>query len=158
MIHFRKSFRIFCVFFIAGVFLVFPNQAQALQSHAAPEGIYVHQLAHVFFLAALCYLFWDIRRSSFPSKGWRFLQLFCVFMIIWNVVAFTGHWIGGSIESSDIINDSGYLSTRIVGPVSTIKMIYYLTKLDHLFSVPAMFCLYLCLRSLYSASSKGEKQ
>ncbi|HID69232.1 MAG TPA: hypothetical protein EYP35_01950 [Desulfobacterales bacterium] len=157
MIHLRNFSKIFCLFLLT-VFLVFPNQAQALQSHAAPEGIYVHQLAHVFFLAALCYLFWDIRRSSFPSKGWRFLQLFCVFMIIWNIVAFTGHWIGGSIESSDIIYDSGYLTTRIAGPITTIKLLYYLTKLDHIFSVPAMFCLYLCLRSLYSATCKGEKQ
>ncbi len=158
MIPLRYLTRIFCLFLFA-VLLVVPDQAHALQSHAAPEGIYVHQLAHVFFLAALCYLFWDIRRSSFPSKGWRYLQLFCVFMIIWNIVAFTGHWIGGSIEINDIIHESGgYLSSRIAGPVTNIKLIYYLTRLDHLFSVPAMFCLYLCLRSLYSSTSKGEKQ
>jgi hypothetical protein len=157
MIHFWKIKKIFCLFLLTA-FLIFPNQAQALQSHAAPEGIYVHQLAHIFFLAALCYLFWDIRRSSFPSKGWRFLQMFCIFMILWNIVAFTGHWIGESIESSDIIKEAGYLSTKISGPITTTKLIYYFTKLDHIFSVPAMFCLYLCLRSLYFAANIEEKK
>ncbi len=148
MIHSRKIQKIFCLFLLT-VFFIFPNQAQALQSHAAPEGIYVHQLAHIFFLAALCYLFWDIRRSSFPSKGWRFLQMFCIFMIFWNIVAFTGHWMSEHIQVTDIARDNGYLSTKITGPITATKLIYYFTKLDHLFSVPAMFCLYLCLRSLY---------
>ncbi len=148
MIHLRKIKKIFCLFLLTA-FLVFPNQALALQSHAAPEGIYVHQLVHIFFLAALCYLFWDIRRSSFPSKGWRFLQIFCIFMVLWNIVAFTGHWVGESIEAGDIIKDGGYLSAKIAGPITATKLIYYFTKLDHIFSVPAMFCLYLCLRSLY---------
>jgi hypothetical protein len=155
MIHFRKIYKILCLLLLT-VFLIFPNQAQALQSHAAPEGIYVHQLAHIFFIAALCYLFWDIRRSSFPSKGWRFLQMFCVFMVLWNIVAFTGHWVGESIEANDIIKESGYLSSKIAGPITTTKLIYYFTKLDHIFSVPAMFCLYLCLRSLYFATCKEE--
>lgn len=132
--------------------IVYPEQVWALQSHAAPEGIYVHQLAHIFFLAALCYLFWDIRRSSFPSKGWRFLQIFCVLMVLWNIVAFTGHWIGFFMDKSYFVTESGYLSAKLAGPVSTTKLIYYFTKLDHIFSVPALFCLYLCMRSLYKAS------
>lgn len=157
MIRFRKTHKIFCLHLLT-VFLVFPDQALALQSHAAPEGIYVHQLAHIFFLAALCYFFWDIRRSSFPSKGWRYLQLFCVFMVLWNIVAFTGHLLATSIESGDMIKESGYFSARITSPITTIKLIYYLTKLDHIFSVPAMFCLYLCLRSLYLTSCEEERK
>lgn len=140
------------------VFLVSPDSALALQSHAAPEGIYVHQLAHIFFLAALCYLFWDVRRSSFPSRGWRLLQLFCILMALWNIAAFTGHWLGGSIHPSDIVKDSGYLSAQLMGPISFTKIIYYLTKLDHIFSVPAMFCLYLCLKSLYLTTCVEEKE
>ncbi|MBU0944322.1 MAG: hypothetical protein KJ804_00105 [Proteobacteria bacterium] len=139
------------------VLLVYPDQLWAFQSHAAPEGIYVHQMAHVFFLAALCYLFWDIRRSSFPSKGWRFLQIFCVFMALWNIMAFTGHWLGTFIDTSVFITESGYLSAKMVGPIDMTKMVYYFTKLDHIFSVPALFFLYLCMRSLYKTSCEEEK-
>ena len=157
MIPFSKINLKYCLLLLT-VSLVLPNTAWALQSHAAPEGIYVHQLAHIFFLAALCYLFWDVRRSSFPSQGWRFLQLFCIFMALWNIVAFTGHWVGTSIEANDIVKDSGYLSAKIMGPFTTTKVIYYLTKLDHIFSVPAIFCLYLCLKSLYLTTCSEEKK
>lgn len=157
MIKCKKTQKIFYLLFVV-VCLVFPTQSYALQSHASPEGIYVHQLAHIFFFVALCYLFWDIRRSSFPNRGWFFLQLFCVFMAVWNVVAFTGHWLGGSIDLSDVIQDNGYLSARIVGPITTNKLIYYFTKLDHLFSVPGIFFLYLCLRSLYFAICEEENE
>lgn len=148
--------KMYCLLLLT-VLLIFPDQAHALQAHGAPEGIYVHQLAHIFFLSALCYLLWDIRRSSFPGKGWRFLQAFCICMILWNIVAFSGHWVGGSINNSDIVVNSGYLSATITGPITTSKLIYYLTKLDHLFSVPALFFLYLCMRSLYRRSCEEEK-
>ena len=141
---------------LLAVFFVLPDTALALQSHGAPEGIYVHQLAHIFFTAALCYLFWDIRRSSLPNKGWQFLQLFCIFMILWNIVAFTGHWVGELIAPEDIVKEFGYFSSKIIGPLTVTKLLYYFTKLDHLFSVPAIFCLYLCLKSLYLATCVEE--
>ncbi|MBU0960453.1 MAG: hypothetical protein KKD01_01825 [Proteobacteria bacterium] len=155
MILFKKINKTLCL--LLSALIVYPEQVWALQSHAAPEGIYVHQLAHIFFLAALCYLFWDIRRSSFPSKGWRFLQMFCVLMVLWNIVAFTGHWIGDVIDKDYFVTESGYLSAKIIGPLNTIKLVYYFTKLDHIFSVPALFCLYLCMRSLYKTSCGEEK-
>ncbi len=155
MTPFMKINKILCL--LLSVLIVYPGQAWAFQSHAAPEGIYVHQLAHIFFMAALCYLFWDIRRSSFPDRGWRFLQMFCVFMVLWNIVTFTGHLVGGFIDKGTFVTESGYFSTKIAGPINMTKMIYYFAKLDHIFSVPALFCLYLCLRSLYKASCKEEK-
>ncbi len=157
MILLRKIKLKFCLLLLT-VFLIFPVYAQALQSHTAPEGIYVHQLAHIFFIASLCYLFWDIRRSAFPEKGWRYLQLFCIFMLLWNVVAFTGHWVGDFIQPNDIIKESGHLSTRMIAPFTPTKLLYYFTKLDHIFSVPAIFCLYLCLHSLYLTAYKGEEE
>ncbi len=157
MILFRKIKPKYCLLLLA-VFFIFPAHAQALQSHTAPEGLYVHQLAHIFFIAALCYLFWDIRRSSFPEKGWRFLQLFCIFMLLWNIVAFTGHWVGDFILPGDIIQESGYLSARMTAPLTPTKLLYYFTKLDHVFSVPAILCLYLCLRSLYLGAFKSEEE
>lgn len=137
--------------------LLAPDQAWALQSHGPSESIYVHQLAHLFYAAALGYLFWDVGRNAFPGKGWRYLQIFCVLMILWNLVAFSGHWLGLHIADSDIVHPSGYFSSQITGPLSLIKLIYFSATLDHLLSVPALSFLFLSLRSLYH-SSDGEKE
>jgi hypothetical protein len=136
--------------------LLLPDQAWALQSHGPPEGIYVHQLAHLFFAAALGYLFWDIGRNAFPGKGWRYLQIFCILMILWNLLAFSGHWLGFHIADSDILRPSGYFSSQIIGPISSIKLIYFSATLDHLLSLPALFLLFMSLRSLYHSSDDNE--
>lgn len=142
------------VFLVAG----WPETARALQVHGAPEGLYIHQLAHIHFLAALGYLFWDIQRTTFAGgRGWRYLQLFCVLMICWNIVAFTGHIAGGSLVPEDFMRTDGYLQSTLLGPLAGVKLLYYATKLDHLVCVPALFFLFLGMRSLYKAvdSSKG---
>lgn len=148
------SFILLLPFFL----LLIPTPAWALQSHGPPEGIFVHQLAHLFYAAALGYLFWDVGRSAFPGKGWRYLQLFCVFMILWNLVAFTGHWLGFYIAHSEIIRPSGYFSSQILGPFSSVKLIYFAATLDHLFSLPAIFFLFLSLRTLYHSVDKEKEQ
>ena len=137
---------------------VFPANAWAVQSHGAPEGLYVHQLAHVFYTAAMCYLFWGIRQSAFRPRGWRFLQVFCVFMVLWNVVAFSGHSLAAFVDSAHFTNgENGYLSTRLLGPLTNVKLLYYFTKLDHLFSVPGLFFLYLGMKSIYRSSCEEEE-
>ncbi len=144
-------------FFLLLILTVFPGNAWAVQSHGAPEGLYVHQLAHIFFIAAMCYLFWGIRQSTFKLRGWRYLQTFCVFMILWNLVAFTGHFLASSVHSSDFVCEGGYLTTRLIGPFTSTKIGYYFTKLDHLFSVPSLFFLYLAMKDLYKNSCEDEK-
>lgn len=136
-------------FLLFVILAMFPGSAWAVQSHGAPEGLYVHQFAHIFYTAALCYLFWGIRHTVFKSKGWRYLQVFCLFMILWNVVAFTGHALDALAGSVTFSSDTGYLSTRLQGPFTSLKFWYYFTKLDHLFSIPALFFLYLGMKALY---------
>jgi hypothetical protein len=150
--------RFFLALLLPGLFLLTPTSAWALQSHGGSEGIFVHQLAHLFYAAALAYLFWDIGRSAFPGRGWRYLQVFCVFMILWNLVAFTGHWLGFYIANSDIVRPSGYFSSQLVGPLSSIKIIYFCATLDHLFSLPAIFFLFLSLRTLYHSVEKEDEK
>ena len=144
-------------FLLLSILLVFPGNAWAVQSHGAPEGLYVHQLAHVFYTAAMCYLFWGIRQSDFNSRGWFFLQIFCVFMVLWNVVAFTGHSLAAHIHTADFVRETGYLGTRLQGPLSNVKLWYYLTTLDHLFSVPSLIFLYLGMKGIYKSSCREEK-
>ena len=131
--------------------------AWALQSHGAPEGLYVHQMAHILYMCALAYLYWNIKRTSFSGRGWRFLQLFCLLMFLWNIIAFTGHSVGLVLGQSDFFKDDGYWHTRLLGPITAVKLIYYLTKMDHLVCVPALFFLFLSLRIFYHDSLKQDR-
>jgi len=146
-------------FLLLFVLTVFPGNAWAVQSHGPPEGLYVHQLAHIFYAAALSYLGWDIQRSEFQSRGWRFIQIFCVLMVAWNVVAFVGHSVGDYVHSHGLtlINGSEYLHTRFEGSVNAINFLFYFTKLDHLVSVPAFIFLFMGMRTIYRNSSEEEE-
>jgi len=135
-----------------------PDAAWALQSHGPPEGLYVHQMAHVFFIGALGYLLWDIRRTSFSGRGWAYLQVFCVFMITWNILALTGHAAGLLLEPEDFVYRNGLEATHLVGEVTAAKIIYFLGKLDHLLCVPALFFLFLGLKSFYSNLETSDDQ
>ena len=137
---------------------VFPGNAWAVQTHGALEGLYVHQLAHIFYAAAMCYLFWGVRQSAFKSRGWRYLQIFCVFMVLWNVVAFTGHSLVSYIDSADFTHETGYLSTQLQGPFTSVKLWYYFTQLDHLFSLPSFIFLYLAMKNIYRSSCEEENE
>lgn len=143
------------------VFIILdPSLSWALQTHDAPEGLFVHQMSHILFLASLVYLAWDIHRNEFSGRGWRYLQLFCLFMSFWNILAFAGHAITHHLLKSDFFTESTYLYTRIYGPFSVTKISYYIAKLDHLVSVPALVFLFLALRTLYhsieTAETKGK--
>jgi len=77
------------------------------------------------------------------------LQIFCVLMLAWNIVAFTGHALTTSLEVGHISTAKGYLNSRIVGPMDLQKIIYYITRFDHFVIVPALFFLFIGVRSLY---------
>ncbi len=143
-----------CFWCFAVIFFILPNNAWALQTHGAPEGLYVHQMAHILFIMALSYLLWDIRRSSFTSKGWRYLQVFCVLMIVWNIMAFVGHATGVSIRTENISTTLGYFHARLLGPISGREIIYYIAKFDHVIVVPALFFLFAGLKALYRSVEK----
>ena len=146
--------------FVACGCLLLPDNAWALQSHGPPEGLYVHQMAHIHFILALGYLYWDIRRSSFAGKGWRYLLTFCVLMLCWNIVAFVGHAMAGQVDANAIRAAGGYLSGRIHGPYNLQTVIFYIAKFDHILAVPALFFLYLGMRTLYHSVEKhaGEAE
>ena len=136
-----------------------PGEALALQVHGEPEGLYVHQMAHLHYIFALGYFFWDIRRASFTGRGWRYLQIFCVLMACWNLLAFIGHLAGVYLDPGALLQTDCYLQTRLLEPFTLNKLVYFTTKLDHLIYVPALFFLYLGLRSFYHSVAKrsGER-
>lgn len=138
--------------------LLFPEQSMALQTHSKPEGIYVHQMAHIFFMAALGYLYWDTQRSAFSGRGWTYLRVFCVLTILWNLLALVGHAATQNLRPEDVTHADGYLLSKVNMPLTYIKVIYYTAKLDHLLTVPAMFFLYMSVRSFYKHSLKENNE
>jgi hypothetical protein len=141
--------------------ILLPGEALALQVHSEPEGLYVHQMAHLFYIVALGYFFWDIRRTSFTDRGWRFLQMFCLLMACWNTLAFIGHLAGVYLDPQSLLPTDCYLQTQLLSPFTLNKYLYFIAKLDHLIYVPALFCLFLGLRSFYHSAAQttpGENE
>lgn len=138
--------------------LLLCKDAWALQTHGSTEGIVVHQLAHIQYLGALAYLFWDIRRSSFTGVGWVYLQRFCLLMMFWNAIAFIGHFSQMSLTEGAISTEDGYLSALLLLPVTFGKWVYYVTALDHLVCAPALFFLFLAMRSFYRSVDRDKRE
>lgn len=86
------------------------------------------------------------------------MQLFCVLMILWNILAFTGHVVTADLDQNDLISYGGYWDTRLLGPVTGAKLTYYLAKMDHLVCVPALFFLFLSMRMFYRDSLKQDSR
>ena len=133
--------------------LGWPACAWATQAHGGPEGLQVHQFAHLFFIFSMGLLiYWLRKRHLVASQGWRFIQYAALFFIIWNLDAFISHWLE---EQSALIQIQriGVLQARITVArgMDWLVAVYYITKLDHLFCVPAMACLYWGLRLLKNA-------
>jgi hypothetical protein len=133
-----------------------PAVVNAFQSHPAPEGLYVHQLAHCFFVFAMGMLaYWLQINGLTREKGWRLIQLSCILLILWNLVAFTGHWVEEMISDSAVSGEPDWTQRIVVDSVCT--GLYYVLKLDHLVQVPAMLFLLLGVRSLYKrAASEAQ--
>jgi hypothetical protein len=140
--------------------ILHPVPALALQSHGGLEGLYVHQVAHVFFAFSMGLLiFWLRKRRLTASLSWRYIQYAAMFLIAWNADTITSHWL---------LEQSGLIDVQFVAPIHIhittaegwqwVTQLYYLTKLDHLLCVPALVFLFLGLRRLLNTSHLEEDQ
>ncbi len=142
------------------VFVIFgyAQEAFALQTHGPPEGIYVHQMAHVLFTTSLLYLYWHTRRTQeITGRGWKYFQLFCLFLVFWNILAVVGHEVTSHLGSGDFLAKDTW-EAKLAPPVTALKIVYYITKMDHFFIVPALVSLVASLRSLYLEAKRGGAQ
>jgi lipid-A-disaccharide synthase-like uncharacterized protein len=141
--------------FIVLSVLFCPGLAWAFQSHPAPEGLYAHQLAHVFFIVAMGILAYWLQVNRFvQQRGWRLIQISCILFVLWNFDAFFGHWVEERVAADAVIGEPDWTQRIILD--SAMTRLYYALKLDHLVSVPAMICLFLGIRSLYKYALKEE--
>ena len=132
--------------------------SHATQAHAAPEGLYTHQLAHIFFTLSLCWLiYWLQKRQLIQETGWRHIQYAAICLILWNIDAFLAHLMDEQLLLVNVKRLSNW-QIRIDSSTaqSDLAWIYYLLKLDHLLCVPAMCFLYGGLRRLLNANVKPQ--
>jgi len=141
-------------------FLLLASQAWATQTHGQPEGLFVHQMAHIFFIISMGILeFWLRQHNLTDERGWKYIQLAAVLFIVWNIDAALVHFMEENLDILGISRvDFWHLKIDNTQGQNSITLIYYFLKLDHLLCVPAMFCLYYGLKTILknSESADGE--
>jgi hypothetical protein len=130
--------------------ILWPVDGLATQGHAGIEGVWVHQLAHLFFLFSMGLLiFWLRRAGLVRAPGWRYIQYAAVFFILWNVDAFLVHYLDEQRLAVTVTPiPPWHMRIDTAGGGHWLATLYYLAKLDHLLCVPAMVCLMLGLRHM----------
>ena len=130
------------------LFLLWSGSAMATQTHGEPEGLVSHMIAHAIFFAAMVYFcFRLVRSKEYSQKGWRWI--FYAFMIfaLWNLDTLFVHYYREVLNPQVFIGDL-YGLKRTFHADSFLDLIFYVGRFDHIFSLPALLCLFLGIRSL----------
>lgn len=128
--------------------VIWPSNALAIQVHAGSEGFYAHQMAHVFFLAAMIFLFYILFRHPLGhGKAWTYLKMSLLFFSIWNVNALITHSLELTIPLESLVIKKGILPYYFCASMTFEKWAYYVGKFDHILCVPAMFFLTMALKT-----------
>jgi hypothetical protein len=142
----------------ASLFLVAAVPAYAVQIHSGPEGLYAHQISHVFFASSMGLLvYWLRQRQLVKEPGWHLIQYAAIFFILWNFDSMLAHYLDDRVDLYARID-----AATLQGKVSLLKgpreliVLYYAAKMDHLWSVPAIVLLYLGLKQLVRPSRSSD--
>jgi phosphoglycerol transferase MdoB-like AlkP superfamily enzyme len=137
--------------------LLWPRLAWALQTHPAPEGLFAHMLAHVFFVAALgIFTYWLHTTGLVRERGWRLIQISCFLFILWNLDTFTVHWLEHTMTKEMLTTTGLDWFKRLAMTEGWRSWLYYFGKFDHLLCVPAILFLLLGLRHLYREAGSAR--
>ena len=74
------------------------------------------------------------------------------------MLAFVGHIVGVYLHPEELLRTNGYLSTYLLGPLDLHKLTFYATKLDHLLCMPALFFLFIGMRSFYHSVAQEHSR
>ena len=139
------------------VFTIFTSLAAAgnafaIQQHIGLEGFYVHQIGHLFFTAAMVYIYIVLRKPAASRlKGWRYIRHAAVFFILWNIDALTSHFLEGlsrQVQSAVTNTDVSLNSLK--------TYIYYITRLiEYFLLVPAFVLMAI---GIYKIRKQLEKE
>jgi hypothetical protein len=132
----------------------------ATQTHGEPEGLFVHQMAHLFFIFSMGLLiYWLRQRKLVQQKAWRYIQYSAMLFILWNIDTFAVHFLDEQVDLIQIQRlDTWHLKIDTAAEYRHLGFIYYLAKLDHLLCVPALLCLYLGLKRLHQENQSSAKK
>lgn len=151
-------------FFFLSIFawsVINPNHALATQSHGAPEGIYAHQIAHIFFMISMgFFIHWLRDKKLVKETGWRFIQYSAFFLILWNIDAFLVHLLDDQLGVVQVKRIGlSHIQLNALNGNKGLELLYFIAKLDHLFCVPALLFLYSGLKRLLKENrSNGAGQ
>jgi hypothetical protein len=145
-----QVFRCLQKIWLVGAIVLITEPALATQAHSAPEGLYAHQLAHIFFIVSMGVLiYWLRERKLVQAVGWRYIQYAALFFILWNLDAFSVHLLEEQIPIIEVQRiNSWEISITAADHSVALTWFYYAAKLDHLLCVPALLFLYFGLRRL----------
>lgn len=147
----KQVMKINRLFWLGWIFLFrLAPPVYATQAHGAPEGLYTHQLSHIFFIVAMGILiYWLRSRHLVRQPGWRLIQYASVFFILWSLDAFLVHYMDEQTELIRVARASDWqIHIYAAGDRIWLGLLYYFLKLDHLLCVPGMVFLYMGLRRL----------
>lgn len=125
-----------------------PVPALAIQEHGALEGLTVHLVAHLLYGAAMLGFALRIRRSRLAARRpWRLMAVGALLLALWNGWAFIAHVLSHLVPPGDFLTGvTGYRSRIIMR--SAIDWLYYLFKMDHLVTVPALALILAALTGM----------
>lgn len=130
--------------------------ALATQTHGEPEGLMVHQIAHLFFIFSMgTLIYWLRARRLTDHHGWRLIQYAALLLILWNLDAFVVHLLDEQVTLIRTARQGGVIHIQAAPGFEMLGPIYYLVKLDHLLCVPALILLLQGLRRLVKDTREG---
>ena len=138
--------------------ILYPDAALATQAHGEPEGIYAHQFAHLFFMVSMVILIYWLRQKKLTRiSGWRYIQFAAFFFILWNLNVIWVHFLD---EQTTLVSveKTAFWQIKIHSTLGSWAAVsYYIGKMDHLFCVPALFCLFVGLKKLENGTKDARK-
>jgi hypothetical protein len=144
----KKNIFLYAVPVVTLLPALFPVPAYAIQTHGAPEGLYVHQIGHILFATAMIGFAARIRSSRLADEqAWSFMSIGAILFALWNGWAFLGHILNELIPQTDFSRGSTGLQS-VLDLHAPVDVLYYLFKMDHLLCVPALVFIYIALKRM----------
>ncbi len=124
-------------------FIFCPASAWAVQHHGGAEGFAAHEIGHVLFIVGMFLLLYRLYRGHISGPGWFEFRAFLWLIILWNILVFCGHWQGMFMSADKFIRTNGRITAFVVSTPADV--FFYLSRLDHLLSLPAFVFLAVAL-------------
>ncbi|HYW80140.1 MAG TPA: hypothetical protein VE890_11215, partial [Thermoguttaceae bacterium] len=106
------------------------QSAWAVQAHGGSEGLVSHQIGHILFVAGMAFMLFHLAKSRSRTAAWVRFQWFLYLIILWNILAFTGHWMRAYHWPEHMLKVDGRTVAFQISDLS--DAVFFLTRLDHI--------------------------